>query len=84
MYRDLAARKPNTILALNHEVHQQSAQVVIPYAIDVLKKAGYRLVTLAECLGQPAYQFTGAPAARDVSCLCLPRLFCSDNHCFAT
>jgi hypothetical protein len=79
-YKDLVDSRPSNVNALNHEVHQHSAQVVIPYAIDILKKAGYKLVTLAECLGQPAYQFTGAPAARDVSTplLSLPVLYGSD------
>ncbi|TEB11617.1 chitin deacetylase [Coprinellus micaceus] len=69
-YKDLVDSRPSNVNALNHEVHQHSAQVVIPYAIDILKKAGYKLVTLAECLGQPAYQFTGTPAARDASWTC--------------
>lgn len=43
------------------------SQVVLPHAIKVLKAAGYRLVSLAECLGQPAYTVVGPPAARDVS-----------------
>lgn len=40
---------------------------VLPHAISVLQAKGYRLVTLAECLGQPAYQSVGAPSVRDVS-----------------
>jgi hypothetical protein len=34
---------------------------VLPYAISVLKKAGYQLVTLAECLGENPYQNIAAP-----------------------
>uniref|UniRef100_A0A8H7XY41 NodB homology domain-containing protein n=1 Tax=Psilocybe cubensis TaxID=181762 RepID=A0A8H7XY41_PSICU len=65
-YDNLISSRPNTVLTLNHEVHQQAAQVVLPYAIKALQAAGYRLVTLAECLGMPAYQWVGEPHARDV------------------
>jgi len=34
---------------------------VLPVAIDVLQRAGYRLVTLAECVGQNPYQWVGSP-----------------------
>lgn len=44
---------------------------VLPKAISVLKSAGFRLVTVAECLGQPAYKGTpGAPSTRDSSWRC--------------
>jgi hypothetical protein len=42
---------------------------VLPHAIAVLQKAGYNLVTLAECLGQQPYQQVVAPQAPDVSSL---------------
>ncbi|KAF8918073.1 hypothetical protein CPB85DRAFT_1373864 [Mucidula mucida] len=42
-----------------------SKHTVLPKAISVLKSAGFRLVTVAECLGQPAYKGTpGAPSTR--------------------
>ncbi|PPQ77625.1 hypothetical protein CVT25_011236 [Psilocybe cyanescens] len=69
-YDNLANARPNTILSLNHEVHQQAAQVVLPHAIRVLQNAGYKLVTLAECLGQPAYQWVAQPHARDATWTC--------------
>jgi len=34
---------------------------VLPFAINVLQQAGYRLVTLAECVGQNPYQSVGSP-----------------------
>jgi len=55
-YTDLANRRPPTINALNHEVFERTAHEVLPHAINVLKAKGYRFVTLAECLGMPAYQ----------------------------
>jgi len=45
---------------------------VLPYAIQKLQAAGYQLVTLAECLGMPAYQSVVAPGTPDVS----PLPFC--------
>jgi len=67
-YANLANRRPSTILALNHETREQTAHNVLPYAISVLKAKGYRLVTLAECLGLPAYQSVGAPATGSWTC----------------
>ena len=34
---------------------------VLPFAIRVLQQAGYRLVTLADCVGQSPYQWVGSP-----------------------
>ena len=39
---------------------------VLPYAIKELQKAGYNLVTVAECLGQQPYHSQGPPSTRDV------------------
>ena len=39
---------------------------VLPYAIAKLQIAGYRLVTVAECLGEEPYQYRRAPAKRNV------------------
>lgn len=39
----------------------------MPYAIQKLQAAGYKLVTLAECLGQAPYQSIGTPGTPDVS-----------------
>lgn len=39
----------------------------LPYAIKKLQGAGYKLVTVAECLGKPAYQTVGKPSPRTVS-----------------
>jgi len=35
--------------------------------INKLKAAGYKIVTVAECVGRQPYQSTGSPATRDVS-----------------
>ncbi|TFK36750.1 chitin deacetylase [Crucibulum laeve] len=70
LYTNVANAHPSTILALNHEVYEQTAHVVLPHAISVLQSKGYRLVTLAECLGQSPYQWVAAPQARDSSWTC--------------
>ncbi|KAF9562580.1 chitin deacetylase [Agrocybe pediades] len=69
-YKDIAKTRPSTLLTLNHEVHQQTAQVLLPEAIKTLQAAGYRLVTVAECLGRQPYQSVVAPSARDATWTC--------------
>ncbi|RXW13305.1 hypothetical protein EST38_g12549 [Candolleomyces aberdarensis] len=66
LYDAVVAAHPSSILSLQHEVHQTSVYEVLPYAIEKLKGAGYRFVTVAECLNIRPYQTLGAPAPRDV------------------
>lgn len=65
-YDAVVAAKPSTILALNHDVKQTTAHEVLPHAIAKLRAAGYKLVTLAECLGMKPYQSVGSPQVYDV------------------
>jgi peptidoglycan/xylan/chitin deacetylase (PgdA/CDA1 family) len=67
-YTNIANAHPSTLLALNHEVYERTAHDVVPHAISVLKAKGYRLVTVAECLGLPAYQSVGSPSSGSFSC----------------
>ncbi|KAG8706310.1 Carbohydrate esterase 4 protein [Ceratobasidium sp. 394] len=69
-YDQIIAKHPSTILALNHETYERTAHEVIPYVIPKLQAAGYKLVTVAECLGLPAYQSVGQPSPRDSSWKC--------------
>ncbi|KAI7948864.1 hypothetical protein MJO29_010529 [Puccinia striiformis f. sp. tritici] len=74
-YNKLAKKFPAPQIALNHETYQTTATKVIPYAVPVLQKAGYRLVHVSECLGTGTdinhlYQFVGKPSARDSSWTC--------------
>ncbi|KAL4255782.1 hypothetical protein AB1N83_013660 [Pleurotus pulmonarius] len=69
-YNTVAGQRPRTILALNHETVASTAQQVIPYAIQRLHAAGYRLVTVAECLGRQPYQWVGKPKTKDSSWKC--------------
>ncbi|PBL03253.1 glycoside hydrolase/deacetylase [Armillaria gallica] len=69
-YDTLVASRPSTILTLNHETYESSATTVLPHAIEVLQGAGYRLVTVAECLGLPPYLSVGPAGTKDASWTC--------------
>jgi len=69
-YDAVIAQHPNTLLALNHETYQTTADQVLPYALQKLQAAGYRLVSLAECTGYQPYQRTQAPGVRDSTWTC--------------
>ncbi|POW07984.1 hypothetical protein PSTT_07860, partial [Puccinia striiformis] len=69
-YRNLAKKFPSSQITLNHETYQTTAEKVIPYAVPLLQKAGYRLVHMSECLGtgtniNDLYQWIGKPSERD-------------------
>ncbi|CUA76241.1 hypothetical protein RSOLAG22IIIB_12144 [Rhizoctonia solani] len=70
LYDEVIARRPSTILTLNHETHSTTAYDVLPYAIQKLQAAGYKLVTVAECLGEQPYQSVGSPQTPDASWTC--------------
>ncbi|KAF8925905.1 Carbohydrate esterase 4 protein [Haplosporangium bisporale] len=69
-FDDLVAKKPINVLAQMHEVYETTAHKVLPYAIKVLQGAGYKLVTVAECLGENPYLRVDTPSARDSSWHC--------------
>ncbi|KAJ3575534.1 hypothetical protein NP233_g1039 [Leucocoprinus birnbaumii] len=50
-----AAQQKSPILSLNHETHETTVNEVLPAAIKTLKEAGYRLVSVAECVGKEPY-----------------------------
>jgi len=69
-YQDLANRHPSTALALNHETLASTVYDVLPYAVQQLRARGYRLVTLAQCLGVAPYQAVGSPQAQTADWHC--------------
>ncbi|KAJ8090193.1 hypothetical protein PM082_018783 [Marasmius tenuissimus] len=69
-YRKLIEQHPSTILALNHEVKKETVQIVMPKVVNMLKDAGYRMVTVAECLGMQPYQKIESPQTPDASWTC--------------
>lgn len=46
---------PKQHISLDHETHQTTVTMVLPNLLSKLKAKGYKLVTVAECLGLPAY-----------------------------
>ncbi|ELU45794.1 polysaccharide deacetylase domain-containing protein [Rhizoctonia solani AG-1 IA] len=48
-YKNLVSKNPNNVLTLNHETYAK----------------GYKMVTVAQCLGQSPYKSTGSPSPRD-------------------
>ncbi|KAK0236198.1 carbohydrate esterase family 4 protein [Armillaria nabsnona] len=69
-YDQAISQHPDTLLPLNHETIETTVHQVLPYVIDRLQAAGYRLVTLAECLGEAPYQSVGSPGTPDASWTC--------------
>ncbi|KAF8637075.1 hypothetical protein AX17_003075 [Amanita inopinata Kibby_2008] len=69
-YNEIIREHPSGILALNHETYETTVHQTLPYAIQKLQAAGYRLVTLAECLGEEPYQYVRAPGTPDASWHC--------------
>ncbi|KAF5359809.1 hypothetical protein D9756_003631 [Leucocoprinus leucothites] len=61
----LIKKHPNSILSLEHETQVTTMTEVLPYFINKLQTAGYKLVSLSECSGLPAYQSVAAPQVRD-------------------
>jgi len=72
-YTDAIDNNPDNILTLNHETYQTTVEQVLPYAIQQLQDAGYKLVTVAECLGynvEDMYQQITEPGTRDDTWTC--------------
>jgi len=70
LYKSLISKNPNNVLTLNHETHESTVNDVLPYAIKLFKAKGYKMVTVAECLGQSPYKSTGSPGKRDSTWTC--------------
>ncbi|KAG8925729.1 Carbohydrate esterase 4 protein [Tulasnella sp. 418] len=69
-YKEVLDKNPKNLLPLNHEVYESTAKDVLPYVIGLLKAKGYRMVTVAECLGLPPYLKVGKPKHPDSSWVC--------------
>ncbi|KAK0214302.1 carbohydrate esterase family 4 protein [Armillaria fumosa] len=69
-YDAIVAKHPSTILTLNHETVETTSTTVLPHALDDLIGAGYKLVTVAECLGMQPYLSVGAPSVQDATWTC--------------
>ncbi|KAG7089093.1 hypothetical protein E1B28_010802 [Marasmius oreades] len=69
-YDALLKSNQSTIIALNHETSQTTAQKLIEDVMPKFKAAGYTLDTVAGCLGLEPYQNVGIPGTRDASWTC--------------
>lgn len=64
-------RAPQPLTPRVPETYKTTAKKVVPVVVPKLLAAGYKLVTVAQCLGDPhPYQQTGTPAVRDASWTC--------------
>ncbi|TEB33520.1 glycoside hydrolase/deacetylase [Coprinellus micaceus] len=73
-YNSLIASRPASILTLNHEITPSTPRI-LPDVIRDLQAAGYRLTTLADCLGEPAYQWVDEPQERTEEWTCRGRVW---------
>ncbi|KAK0115365.1 chitin deacetylase [Cadophora gregata f. sp. sojae] len=51
----IAGKSPTTdeFLVIGHDIHNQTANVLVEYMLQGLQKAGYKAVTVGDCLGDP-------------------------------
>ncbi|KAJ7036814.1 carbohydrate esterase family 4 protein [Mycena alexandri] len=69
-YDSQIAKHPADLIILNHETEVNTVRQVIPYVVPKLKAAGYKLVTVAECLGGQAYSSVASFGSRDSTWKC--------------
>lgn len=72
-YTDLIASRPFSVLPLHHDTKETTVLQVLPHALTLFKEAGYRLVSLSECLNLPSYLRVDPPAQRDETWVCPPQ-----------
>jgi len=70
LFADVVKTHPSTLLPLMHEVINGTVFEVLPYAVNLFKKAGYKLVTLADCIGASPYQKVVTPPPLNSSWTC--------------
>jgi len=57
-------------LRIRAQTYKTTVDTVIPAVVPALKAKGFKLVSMAECLGQSAYQSTGTAGKRDSTWTC--------------
>ncbi|KAJ3574862.1 hypothetical protein NP233_g1482 [Leucocoprinus birnbaumii] len=62
-FKQAVKEKRKGIISLQHDVHPDSINKVLPQAIQILRGAKYQLVTVAQCLGMQPYHSVGSPAS---------------------
>lgn len=69
-YKNQGRKFPQPGIGLNHETYQHTAEEIVPFAITELQKAGYKLVSVSECLGLEPYRLVEGKTNRDESWHC--------------
>ncbi|KAJ6577583.1 carbohydrate esterase family 4 protein [Mycena capillaripes] len=70
LYNKTISKLPQNLLPLNHETEVNTTRFVVPWVIPRLQSAGYKLVTLAECLGLEPYLSVEPSGERDDTWKC--------------
>lgn len=75
IYRELAQKRYQSQIILNHETYETTANKLVPAAVRILQSNGYRLVHVSECLGigtdnSTMYQSVGPYGTRDSTWTC--------------
>ncbi|KAJ7063607.1 hypothetical protein C8F01DRAFT_1082025 [Mycena amicta] len=70
VYDGVASSKPKNALILEHETVDTTPTQLVPYAINLFQSKGYKLVTLADCLGVAPYQIVGVPQQQTSAWTC--------------
>ncbi|KAG9297480.1 hypothetical protein G9A89_020882 [Geosiphon pyriformis] len=69
-----AVLKGKPYISLRHDVKRTTSEIVVPYAVNLIKEAGYKIMLIAACLGDndPSnwYKEVGEPQKRDDSWRC--------------
>ncbi|KAJ8090213.1 hypothetical protein PM082_018804 [Marasmius tenuissimus] len=60
--------RPNNVLTLNHEFNHDTVYDVMWQVVQWCNQRGYRMVTVAECLGEQPYQSIGSPQNGNWQC----------------
>ncbi|KAL0066783.1 hypothetical protein AAF712_006180 [Marasmius tenuissimus] len=60
--------RPNNVLTLNHEFNHDTVYDVMWQVVQWCNQRGYRMVTVAECLGEQPYQSVGSPQNGNWQC----------------
>lgn len=85
LYQDIVNSHVKNAIVLQHETEQNTSTFLVPYAINLFKSNGYNLVTMADCLGVPAYQAVGIPQQQTAAWTCDgtpdPGQACSGSQC---
>jgi len=70
LYNDIISAKVKNALVLEHETEETTASTLVPFAINLFQSHGFKLVTLADCLGVQPYQAIGVPQTQSSSWTC--------------